>query len=167
MKNYEIRVFPKIADDGSTYWTACYPSIPGCIGGGDSVEEAISEAQENLEIYLEYLEEECKKIPEEDYKNEYSGKIALRVSRSTHKRLAEISEIEGISINLLLNNAIENYIGLKSYDMNINEKIDALREIADSGLYLQQVNAVINKKVWDGVTEIKGFVNEGVIYEQL
>ena len=58
MENYEIRVFPKLADDGSTYWTACYPSVPGCVGGGDTLEEAISDAQENLNVYLEYLQEQ-------------------------------------------------------------------------------------------------------------
>ncbi len=165
MKNYEIRVFPKLADDGSTYWTACYPSVPGCVGGGDTVEEAISDAQENLQVYLEFLQEEKRKIPEEDYKGDFSGKIALRISKSTHKKLAEISENEGISINLLLNNAIENYIGLKSYDMNINKKIDDLRTIADSGLYLQQANALMNQKVWNGISELKEYVTEGVLYE--
>lgn len=165
MKNYEIRVCPKVADDGSTYWTASYPSLPGCIGGGDTIEEAINEAKENLEVYLEFLEEEHKKIPEEDTKNEYSGKIALRISKSTHRRIAEISEIEGISINLLLNNAIENYIGLKSYDMNINQKIDSLKEIANTGLSLQKFNAAVNQSVWKDITEIKDFITEGVLYE--
>ncbi len=165
MKNYEIRVFPKLAEDGTTYWTACYPSVSGCVGGGDTVEEAIKDAQENLQIYLEFLEEERRPIPEENYKGEFSGKIALRISKSTHKKLADISENEGISINLLLNNAIEHYIGLKSYDMNINRKIDALRAIADSGLYLQQANAFVNQKLWNDVSEIKELVTEGVLYE--
>ena len=61
MKNYEIRVLTKLADDGSTYWTACYPSVPCCVGGGDTLEEAISDAQENLSVYLEYLQEEKSK----------------------------------------------------------------------------------------------------------
>lgn len=165
MNNYEIRVFPKISEDGSTYWTACFPSVPGCIGGGDTVEEAISEAKENLEIYLDFLKEEHKKIPEADSKNEYSGKIALRISKSTHRRLAEISDIEGISINLLLNNAIEHYLGLKLYDMNINGKIDSLKEIATTGLSLQKYNAFVNQNVWKDITEIKDFINEGVRYE--
>ena len=165
MRNYEIRVFPKLAEDGTTYWTASYPSIPGCIGGGETVEEAISDAKENLQVYLEFLEEERRKIPEEDYKGEYSGKIALRISKSTHKRLAEISENEGISINLLLNNAIENYIGLKTYDININKKIDELRAIADSGLYLQQLNAQLNQNVWQEISDIKDYITEGVLYE--
>mgnify|MGYP002627596409 CR=1 FL=1 len=61
MENFEIIVFPKLADDGSTYLTACYPSVPGCVGGGDTPEEAISDAQENLNVYLEYLQEEKSK----------------------------------------------------------------------------------------------------------
>lgn len=164
MKNYEIRVYPKIADDNSVYWTAYYPSIPGCIGGGDTQEEAMKEAKENLEIYLEYLEEECKKLPLDDYKSDYNGKIALRISKSTHKRIAQIAEDEGISINLLLNNAIENYLGIKTYDMNINEKIDDLKDVADSSFLLQNLNASKNKKILDGITEIQNYIIEGVQY---
>lgn len=111
------------------------------------------------------MKEKILKIPDDDYKNEYSGKIALRISKSTHKRLAEISDNEGISINSLINNAIENYIGLKQYDMNINKKIDDLKEIAESSLGLQQVNTAINQKVWQDVTQLKNFVTEGVYYE--
>lgn len=164
MKNYEIRVFPKVAEDGSTYWTACYPSIPGCVGGGDTVEEAICEAKENLDVYLEYLEEECKKIPEEDYKSEYSGKIALRISKSTHKRIAEMADAEGISINLLLNNAIENYLGIKLYEAKLNKKIDDLRRLANVSIYTQRYNASINRDVWKGLKELQQeFVSENNI----
>ena len=152
MNNYEIRVFPKIAEDGSTYWTACFPSIPECVGGGDTIEEAIEDAKGNLEFYLEYLKDECKEIPKDDYKTEYSGKIALRISKSTHNRVAQIAENEGISINSLINNAIENYIGLKTYDMNLNNKIDALRAVADASLYLQNQNSIFNQKVWQNIT---------------
>lgn len=146
MRNYEMRIFPKVAGDGTTYWTAVYPSISECVGGGDTIEEAIADAKENLEVYLEFLEDECKKIPEDDYINEYSGKIALRISKSTHKKLADISEMEGISVNLLLNNAIENYIGLKSYDYGINQKIDELKKIADKGLSISTINTAVNQK---------------------
>ena len=66
---------------------------------------------------------------------------------------------------MLLNNAIENYIGLKSYDLGINKKIDELRKVADSGLDLQKYNFAINQNVWKDMEEIKDFVREGVVYE--
>ena len=151
MKNYEVRVYPKKAEDGSTYWTAMYPSVPGCIGGGDTPEEAIIEAQENLEVYLEYLEEEKKPIPAEDFEPQYSGKIAFRTSRSTHKKIAEIADREGISINLLLNNAIERYIGEQQFDLNFYKKLVELKAVADSSLLLQQYNASFNQTMLDKV----------------
>ena len=67
MNNYEIRIIPKLADD-SVYWTAYFPSIPDCVGGGDTAEEALIEAQENLKIYLEFLKDENREIPESDVK---------------------------------------------------------------------------------------------------
>ena len=161
MKNYEVRVYPKKADDGSTYWTAVYPSIPGCVGGGDTPEEAIIEAQENLEVYLEYLEEEKRPIPAEDYEPQYSGKIAFRTSRSTHKRIAEIADREGISINLLINNAIERYIGEQQFDLNFYKKLVELKAVADSSLLLQQYNASFNHTMWDKVFDGVELVGAG------
>jgi predicted RNase H-like HicB family nuclease len=52
-----MRVFPKKADDGTTYWTATFPSVPGCMGGGDTPEEAVKEAMENFTVYTEFLKE--------------------------------------------------------------------------------------------------------------
>ena len=57
LSKYEMRVFPKTADDGTTYWTATFSSVPECIGGGDTLEEAVKEAMENLTVYTEFLKE--------------------------------------------------------------------------------------------------------------
>ena len=48
MNNYEIRVIPKVDASGKTYWTAFYPAVEGCVGGGDTVEEATKEAEEKI-----------------------------------------------------------------------------------------------------------------------
>lgn len=55
ISNYEIRVIPKKDNSGNVYWTAFFPEIVGCIGGGNSAEEAIRDAEENLKVYLDYL----------------------------------------------------------------------------------------------------------------
>ena len=65
MRNYEIRLIPKKDKQGKTYWTAFFPAIEGCVGGGDSEEEAIKEAKENLEVLFDYLESEGSAIPQE------------------------------------------------------------------------------------------------------
>ncbi len=111
MSKYKIELVGQTAEDGKTYWTAKYPSVSGCIGCGDTPDEAIAEAEENLEVYLEYLQAEGIEAPKEMSVKDYSGKIALRISKSTHKKLVETSKDESISVNMLINNAIEHYLG--------------------------------------------------------
>lgn len=53
--NYEMQLISKIDSGGDIYWTAYFPALDGVVGGGKTKEEAIQEANENLEIYLEYL----------------------------------------------------------------------------------------------------------------
>lgn len=151
MENYEIRIIPRKADDETTYWTAFYPEISDCVGCGSTPEEAIEEANDNLDFLLEYLREEGKEIPKEYSETKYNGKIALRVSKSTHKRLSDLAENEGISVNLLLNNAIENYLGLKKYDYEFTEKINNLRTVANSINVWQQYASTVNQKAWKSV----------------
>ena len=54
MKFYDIRVIPKVDASGKTYWTAFCPDVEGCVGGGDTVEEAIKEVKENLKVFFKY-----------------------------------------------------------------------------------------------------------------
>ena len=144
--NYEMKVFPQKAEDGTTYWTAMFPAVEGCVGGGDTPEEAVAEAQENLEIFLDYLREEKKKVPDEYNPPEYSGKIALRIAKSTHKRVAERAEQEGISINTFLSNAIEYVLGIKKYEHMIDKKIDSLKAIAGTSYIIQmEMNSKVNE----------------------
>lgn len=147
MANYEIRVIPKVDASGTTYWTASFPAIEGCVGGGSTAEEAIKEAEENLEIYLEYLESEGIGIPNEYEDTSYSGKIALRVSKSTHKKLAEKSADEGVSVNMLINNAVEHYLGMSEYNCKLDAKIRNIQSLTVRSLNLQIDNFAINQQL--------------------
>ena len=147
MKNYEIKVIPKKDINGRIYWTALFPCIEGCVGGGETPEEAIVEAQENLEIYLEYLKEEKCPLPNEYIENNCNGKIALRVGKTTHHKLLQLAEDEGISLNSIINNAIEYYLGKKSYDIEFNEKIEQIKELSESSNNLQKVNFLSNQAI--------------------
>ena len=149
MYNYEIKIIPKINNEGKTYYTAMYPSIEAVVGGGDSPEEAVKEAQENLEFYLDYLKDEKRELPTEYQENSYSGKIALRVSKSNHQKLAEISNKEGISVNSLINNAIEHYLGIKCYDDKLMEKICLLQSLTEEGNLYSKSNLIINSEVYN------------------
>ena len=126
--NYEIKIVPKLDNEGKTYWTAYYPEVEGVVGGGDTPQEAMLEAEENLNFYLEYLHEQNKALPEEHKQTSYNGKIALRTSKSNHRRLVELAEEEGVSLNSLINSAIDCYLGKKEYDLKLNQKLDELEK---------------------------------------
>ena len=60
---YTLRIYPIICEDDSLSWGAEFVEIKGCVGGGDTVNEAISELYKNLEDYLKYLKDNNEFIP--------------------------------------------------------------------------------------------------------
>jgi predicted HicB family RNase H-like nuclease len=66
---------------------------------GDTPEEAIREAGIALEGVIEVHKESGLPLPEPQLRQEYSGQFRLRLPRSLHRRLAEIAQQEGTSLN--------------------------------------------------------------------
>ncbi len=136
MLNYELKVFPKKDESGKIYWTALFPQINGCAGGGDTPQEAIKAAEENLNIYNEFLKTTGSSLPDEYKEPHFSGKIAFRTTKSNHKKLAEISLREGTSINSILNIAVERYITSKSLIEEIKTALnDAKNEVSGLDIF--------------------------------
>ena len=52
---YKINVESRIDSDGDVYWAASFQDIPQCVGGGNTKEEAIKDAYDNLSFYLKTL----------------------------------------------------------------------------------------------------------------
>lgn len=99
MYNYKVNIYPIKMEDGSIEWAARFPEVNNVGGGGDTPNEALLDAYENLKAELEFLKDNGIKKPEETFLNEYSGKILLRLPKSLHKSLAETSASEGVSLN--------------------------------------------------------------------
>lgn len=51
-----IFVYPIFMENGKTEWVAEYPSLPYLVGGGNSPEETVKEAEENKKIYIKECE---------------------------------------------------------------------------------------------------------------
>ncbi len=95
-------------NDNVAYWVAKSASLKGCIGQGDTLEEALKELQENENAWLETAEEAGIAIPEVPYESleDYSGKMTIRISSRVHMYAAQRAKQEGISLNQYINNAI-------------------------------------------------------------
>ena len=52
----KFKVVLEPSDEGG--YTAYVPSLPGCISEGDSVESALANIQEAIELYLEPVEDD-------------------------------------------------------------------------------------------------------------
>ena len=71
----------------------------GCLTIGDTVEEAIKNAEDAKYAWLEAAMEDGTVINEPDDIENYSGQFKLRIPKSLHKSLSEHSKAEGISMN--------------------------------------------------------------------
>ncbi len=106
----------KMEVEGHEFYCIKSKCLKGCVAQGETVDEALK--------LFEELERECIKtskkygipIPEEIVaKNiEYSGKILLRIPKSLHHEIAELSIIEGVSINQCINLALSKFVGKAS-----------------------------------------------------
>jgi len=46
-------------------YTVEVPSLPGCVSQGETVDEALANIKEAIELYIEVLEEDGKPVPED------------------------------------------------------------------------------------------------------
>lgn len=103
MNKYSINLFWSDEDGG---YIAVSPEFPGLSAFGKTAEKAIAEAQVALELFAATYEEEGLSLPEPQVVQRYSGQTRLRLPKSLHRQAAQIAEVEGISLNQLIVDAI-------------------------------------------------------------
>ena len=108
---YRLEVQPD-PDEGG--FVIRYPDLPGCITVGVSIEDALANAEDAKQAWIEAAFEEGIRIPEPGSLEDYSGQFKLRIPRSLHRSLAEHAKAEGTSMN--------------QYCLYLLSKNDALKE---------------------------------------
>ena len=109
---YKITIRPLSADEGGGY-LAEFPDLPGCIADGDTVEEALHQAEDALEAWLVTAKEFGDPIPKPNVSIQYSGQWRLRLPKSLHAALAIRAKEEGVSLNTLAATLLAQGIGKK------------------------------------------------------
>ena len=64
MTDLQYRILLKKEPEGS--YTVIVPILPGCISWGETIDDAINNAHEAIELYLESLQIHGEEIPTED-----------------------------------------------------------------------------------------------------
>ncbi len=106
------------SEEDNTYFASC-PEFPGLLAHGDTPEEAIREAGIALEGVIELQKESGLPLPEPMTRQEYSGQFRLRLPKSLHRRLAQIAQQEGMSLNGFAVAALAEKVGTETAKKNI------------------------------------------------
>lgn len=105
------RYVRRLSPDPDGGYTATIHELPGCIAEGDTAEEALAQLESVAQSWMASAAASGYPITAPiDYEGA-SGKIALRISRRLHQLAAERADLEGISLNQFIGNALACYIG--------------------------------------------------------
>ncbi|MDQ3583564.1 MAG: type II toxin-antitoxin system HicB family antitoxin [Pseudomonadota bacterium] len=88
-----------IPDQETGTYTGEISEFPGCVTEGRTPTEALRRLEAAAHSWIEAVLEMGQAVPEPMAEQEYSGKLMLRLSRSLHRRAAEMSHAEGVSLN--------------------------------------------------------------------
>ena len=111
--NYPV-TFERIPEEDGGGFFASIPLLPGCMSDGETLEEAYGNIEDAKKEWLASMLERRMSIPEPMGKEEFSGKFLVRLPKSLHRTLAQISKREGVSLNQYVANALAYSAGQKA-----------------------------------------------------
>lgn len=100
-----------IPDRETGTFSAIIREFPGCVAQGDSVEEAYEQLERVAHSWIVAALDLGQEIPEPDAEQAFSGKIALRLPKSLHRRASEAANKESVSLNQFLVSVIAEAVG--------------------------------------------------------
>ncbi|HEX2225251.1 MAG TPA: toxin-antitoxin system HicB family antitoxin [Thermoanaerobaculia bacterium] len=106
---------------------ATHPLLEGCMAEGATAEEAIANLADSRELWIEARLAGGHPVPEPSTGEEFSGRISLRMAPSLHARLAELADRKKISLNLLINTVLAEYVGGAGVNAELQDILTELR----------------------------------------
>jgi len=105
--NYKFNI--SWSDEDGGYIAVC-PEFPGLSAFGESAEEALSEAQVALKLFIASYKDKGIPLPKPETAKSYSGQIRLRLPKSLHAQAARLAGEEEISLNQFLTLAVQHQV---------------------------------------------------------
>jgi predicted RNase H-like HicB family nuclease len=106
-KPYGRLVMPEA--DGS--FRAEIMEFPGCLALGDTTADALANLEDVAFAWVEAALGQGQHIPEPTERNNFSGKLVVRLPRSLHRKAAQMAERDGVSLNQFIVSSIAEQVG--------------------------------------------------------
>ena len=93
------------------FWVAKSASLKGCVGQGETADEAISELTQNEQEWITTAKEVGISIPPVPVEStsDFSGKLTVRIAPTVHRDAARIAKAEKVSLTQYISDAIVNW----------------------------------------------------------
>ena len=145
---YQFSIRPLSLEEGGGFAIE-FPDLPGCISDGDTIKEAIANGEDAVKGWLDTCKKLSREIPKPNQQSTHSGKVLLRLPKYLHAKSAHRAELEGVSLNSLIQTFIAEGLGRK----NILEN----KQITTAKAYMHNtpINAVNLKFTTSDATELK------------
>ena len=106
---YAIMVEPLTPADGGG-WLASVPALPGCMGDGETREEALADAESAIAEWIDAAVQLGRAVPAPAS----LGQWRQRVPRSLHEKLKIRAAQEGVSLNALVTSVLAEAVGRRA-----------------------------------------------------
>ena len=119
--------------------------VPGVISEGDTADEAMAMIDDALGGIIAVMLEDGETIPEPIGFNEYSGRFNLRVSSDVHREAVMRAQVEGVSLNQWVGQAVVARLAGQSLADEVVEKLRGLmvtKETSQMMMVVQRTEAV-------------------------
>ena len=155
---YDFKMSPLTAEDGGGFF-AEVPAMPGCIAAGKTIEETLNVLQEAIESWKMGVEALGGAIPKPIfYQNEQlpSGRFSVRIPKTLHRDLIEISKKENESLNALVCYYLTQAVAGNLLESQVNEICQVAK---------QQITTKVDELhgVWKEVSFVPAFPRKPII----
>lgn len=112
MIDYPFTVRPLPPEDGGGYLAEAI-DLNGCIADGETIEEATHNLEDAILSWIKTARDLKIDIPKPSQELLYSGRWVMRTPKSLHRKLAELSKQEGVSLNTFAVSLLSEGVGHK------------------------------------------------------
>lgn len=98
--------------------------FPGCFAHGKTPNEAFQNLESAAISWIEAALEQRQEIPVPSATYGYTGKIALRLPKSIHKKAIQLAQRDGTSLNQFLLSAIAARVGAEDLYSHLTDKLE-------------------------------------------